>query len=299
MNKDKMLIIGCSNSKQLTRKIANNLNVAHSDLTAKHFPDGELYVKFETNPKNKEVVLVQSFYPANEAILEVLLAAYTAKDLGAKKLKLVAPYLAYIRQDKRFTPGEAISSKIIGKLFDVFDEIITIDPHLHRFKSLKEVFHTQTKKLISNKLIEEFILKNFKNPVIIGPDEESYQWAKEIALEIKAQAAILKKRRLSPRKVKITIKSPVGIKNKDIVIIDDILSTGKTVLETINYIKKQDPKTINVIAIHGIFADKVTYNKIKKNTSMIITTNTIENMHSKIDVSRLIADSLKTKTKDI
>ncbi len=288
-----MIIIGCSNSREIAKKVAKEINSKYSDLTTKHFPDGELYIKFEINLTNQEVVLIQTLYPANEAMLEVLLAGYTAKDLGAKKITLVAPYLAYIRQDKRFNPGEAVSSKVVGKLLDVFDEVITIDPHLHRFKSLKEVFHTKTKKLTSNELIKKYISKNYKNSVIIGPDEESYQWAKEIAFSIKANAAILKKRRLSPRKVEISIKSPINIKNKDVIIIDDIISTGKTILEVINHIKKQKPRSINLIAIHGIFADKKTYQKIKANIKSITTTNTIENIHSKIDVSELIAKALK------
>ncbi len=288
-----MLIIGCSNSKQLAKSIAKKLKAEYSELTVKHFPDQELYIKFETNLKNKEVILVQTLFPANEAILEVILAGQTARELGAKKLTLVAPYLAYIRQDKRFSSGEAVSSKIIGKLLDFFDKVITIDPHLHRFKSLKEVFHTNTKKLTANELIKEYISKNYKSPVIIGPDEESFQWAEEIAKEIGANAAILKKKRFSPTKVKVIIKSPIDLKNKDIIIIDDILSTGHTIEEAIIDIKSQKPKSINVIAIHGIFADKKIYQKIRSECKTVITTNTIETIHSKIDVSGLIADSLK------
>ncbi len=288
-----MLVIGCSNSKNLAKNIAKILKTTYSELTVKHFPDGELYIKFEINPKDRELVLVQTLHPANEAILEILLAAHTAKELGAKKVSLVTPYLAYIRQDKRFNPGESISSKIIGKLLSIFDEIITIDPHLHRFKSLNEVFHTKTKKLTANDLIKSYISKHYNKPIIIGPDEESYQWAKEIALSVNTNAAILKKIRFSPTKVKVFIQSPIEIKNKDIIIIDDIISTGKTILETINHIKKQKPKSINVIAIHGLFADKNTYKKIKSNCKALITTNTIENIHSKIDISELIASSLK------
>ncbi|MBI2148612.1 ribose-phosphate diphosphokinase [Candidatus Woesearchaeota archaeon] len=288
-----MIIIGCSKSKKLAKTIAKSLHSPYSELTVRNFPDGELYIKFEVEIKDKDIVLVQTFNPANEAIIEVILAGYTAKELGAKKITLVIPYLAYIRQDKRFNPGEAVSSKIIGNLLSIFDKVITIDPHLHRFKSLKEVFHTQTTKLTSNKLIENFISKNFKKPIIIGPDEESYQWAKEIAIAVKTDAAILKKKRLSPRNVKITVKSPVEIKGKDVIIIDDIISTGKTILETIKILKNQKPKNIYIIGIHGIFADKNTYNKIKKLTKSIITTNTIENIHSKIDVSALISNTLR------
>ncbi len=287
-----MIVIGCSNSKNLAKKIAKNLKAEYSELNVKHFPDGELYIKFEKELKNKDVALVQTLHPANEALLEIILAGYTARDLGAKKVKLVIPYLAYIRQDKRFNPGEAVSSRITGGLLNFFDEIITIDPHLHRYKSLKEVFKTKTKKLTANNLIKEYIKKNYKNPVIIGPDEESCQWAKEVADSIKAHAAVMKKVRYSSRNVKEEIKSRIDLKNKDIIIIDDIISTGKTILEAIKKIKVKNPKSISVIAIHGIFTDKNTYKKIVKNTKRIVTTNTIESKHSKIDVSSLIADSL-------
>ncbi len=287
-----MLIIGCSNSKKLAEKIAKKLKAEYSPLTVKHFPDGELYIKFEINLKNKDIVLVQTLYPANEALLETIFAGQTAKELGAKNVKLVVPYLAYIRQDKRFNPGEAVSSKIVGNLFNIFDEVITIDPHLHRYKSLDEIFQTKTKKLTANKLIKDYIKSNFKNPVILGPDEESYQWAKEVADTVNADVAIAKKIRYSPRHVKVEIKSKVPIKNRNIIIIDDIISTGATILKTIEYAKRLNPKNISVICIHGIFTDSITYKEIVKNTKKITTTNTISNKHAKIDVSGLIADSL-------
>lgn len=288
-----MIVIGCPNTRKLAKKIAKKTKSKYSDLTVKHFPDGELYVKFETNVKRQEVVLVQTLHPVKDIILELLLAAYTAKELGARRVTLVIPYLAYIRQDKRFNPGEAVSSKIIGKLLSPFTKIITIDPHLHRFKSLTEVFDTRTKKLSANDLIKKHIKKKFKDPIVIGPDSESYQWAKEIADDIGAHAAIMEKTRYSSRNVKEILKSPIEVKGKDVVIIDDILSTGKTILEAINKIKKHKPKAIHVVAIHGIFADLKTYKKIKKLTKSITTTNTIENIHSKIDVSELISSSLK------
>ena len=288
-----MLIIGCSNSKDLAKSVAKKLNQEYSELNVKHFPDGELYIKFETEVKNKEVILVQTFKPANEAILEVILARDTAKELGAKKVILVCPYLAYIRQDKRFNDGEAVSSKVIGNLLKDFDKVITIDPHLHRYKSVSEMIKTKTEKLSANDLIKNYIKNNYKNPIIIGPDEESYQWAREIAKSIKSHAAILKKKRFSSTHVEVKLQSQVEVKNQDVIIIDDILSTGKTILKTIDILKKQKPKSINIVAIHVIFADKETFQKLKQNTKSIVTTNTIENNHSKIDVSQLIADSLE------
>src|SRR3989338_6641556 len=266
-----MLIIGCSNSRELAKNISKILNCEYSELKVNKFPDGELYVKFNAELKNKEIILIQTLHPSNDALLELIFACHTAKELGCRNIKLVIPYLAYIRQDKRFNPGEAVSSRIVGSLLSCVDEIITIDPHLHRFNSLNEVFNTKTKKLTANEIIKKFISKNFKNPVIIGPDLESYQWAKKIALEINAEASILKKERFSSTKVKVSAVNGIEIKNK----------------------KKIKKRSINVIGIHGIFADKKVYEEIKKSTKSIITTNTIPNKNAKIDISQLIADSIK------
>src|SRR3989344_1031605 len=288
-----MLIIGCSNSRELAKNISKILNCEYSELKVNKFPDGELYVKFNAELKNKEIILIQTLHPSNDALLELIFACHTAKELGCRNIKLVIPYLAYIRQDKRFNPGEAVSSRIVGSLLSCVDEIITIDPHLHRFNSLNEVFNTKTKKLTANEIIKKFISKNFKNPVIIGPALESYQWAKKIALEINAEASILKKERFSSTKVKVSAVNGIEIKNKEVIIIDDIISTGNTILEAIKNIKKLKPRSINVIGIHGIFADKKVYEEIKKSTKSIITTNTIPNKNAKIDISQLIADSIK------
>jgi len=284
------IIIGCSRSRALAKRISELLHIEHSDLEVKKFPDGELYIKFNSELKNKEVILVQTLNEGKESILEVIFAAHTAKDLGAKSVILVSPYLSYMRQDKRFKPGEAVTSKIIGKLFGIFDRLITIDPHLHRYKSLNEVFNIKTQKLSANKLIEDYISKNYKKPVIIGPDEESYQWAQLIAKNIKSSAAILRKERLSSRKVKVNLTSKIDLKDKEVIIIDDIISTGHTILKAIKLIKKYNPKNISIIAIHGIFSDLKVYKKLRK--YKIITTNTIQNNHSLIDISGLIAKSL-------
>ena len=288
-----MIIIGCSNSKDLAKRISSGLDWEYSSLNVKRFPDGELYVKFDVNLKNKNVVLVQTLHPPNEALLELILASHTAKDLGCKKLTLVIHYLAYIRQDKRFNAGESVSSKIVGRLLSVADEVITIDPHLHRFKSLSEVFKTKTIKLSANDLIQDYISKRFASPVIIGPDAESYQWARSIANKINASAAILEKERLSSSKVVEKLNSEVSVEDKDVLIIDDIISTGHTILEVIRIIRKMKPKSINIVGIHGIFTDRSVLDFIKEYSDSIATTNTINNSFAKIDVSGLICDSLK------
>ena len=170
-----MIISSCGNSQDLAQSLARKLRAKYSPLTIGSFPDGEIYLKFKTSLKLKKVVLVQSFQPRPDmSLFDIIFAAETARDLGAKKIILVAPYLAYMRQDKRFNSGEAITSKIMAKLLNnSIDKIITIDPHLHRYKRLDNLFKIPAVKLTANNLIADYIKKKIKNPVIVGPDWES------------------------------------------------------------------------------------------------------------------------------
>ena len=288
-----MIIIGCSKSRELAKSIAKKLKVKYSELLVNKFPDGEFHIRYMTDIKNETIVLVQTLHEPNESTLELLFAAYTAKDLGAKKIIAVCPYLAYMRQDKRFNSGEGVSSKFMGQLFKIFDTLITIDPHLHRYKNLNEAYPIKCIKLSANLLIEDFIAKNYNNPIIIGPDDESYQWASSIANKIHASAAVMHKNRFTSNKVRVHLNEEIDMNKKDVIIIDDIISTGHTIFEAIKTIKKDKPKSINIIAIHGVFADKKIYDDIKDNTKSIVTTNTIQNKHSDINVADLIANALK------
>ncbi len=281
------VIVSCSGGKHVGKDIAKNLKIKYSELSTEKFPDEELNIKFKTEIKNKKVILIQSFYDnLNEKIIETLFAYYTAKDLGAKKIELISPYFPYFRQDKRFEKGQGVSIKIISKLFKIFDKIYFIDPHLHRIKKLKQVFKNG-KKLDATPLISEYVKnKKIKNPLFIGPDVESGQWAKKAADIINEKSAILKKKRYSDRKVEIKLDKKINVEGKNLILVDDIISTGHTMLETIKKIKKMKPKKIYCIAIHGVFADKKTLNELKKH-SEVICTNTIPNKEGKIDISNL------------
>ena len=289
-----MIIISCSHGLHLAKSIALKIKKPHSALEVTHFPDSEIKLRFKVNVKNKVVVLVQSFYNnVNDCVIEALFAAETAKDLGAKNVILVAPYFPYLRQDKRFNPGECISLKTIAKNIDEdFDEIYIIDPHLHRAKTLKNIFRIKSHRLTADPLIANYIKNRIKNPLIIGPDVESYKWAEKTAKIIGCESAILRKERYSSRKVKVSLNKKIDIKNKNIVIVDDIISTGHTLLETIKLLRKLGAKKITCICIHGIFVENA-FEKLKKAGVEVICSNTIPHESSKLDVSKLIVDALR------
>lgn len=289
-----MIIVSCSHGKHLGPLIAKKSKIMHSILHVDKFPDNELRVRFESNLKNKNVALVQSFYnDISDCILEVILAAKTAEELGAKKIILAAPYFPYMRQDKRFHKGEAVSQIIITGLIDkYFDAVYLMDPHLHRKNKLEHLFKIKSKRLTANSLIADYIKKYIKNPVVIGPDEESYKWAKNVAQIIGAESRILKKKRYSSYHVEIKLNKKINLRNKNAVIVDDIISTGHTILETAKILRRLGAKNIYCICVHGIFVND-SLNKLKKAGINVISTNTIPNKAAKIDVSGMIAESLK------
>ncbi|MDP3990219.1 MAG: ribose-phosphate diphosphokinase [archaeon] len=289
-----MLITSCGNSIDIAKSLARKLHAKYSPLEISSFPDGDIYLKFNKIPKKETVVIVHSFQPHPDmSLFDIVWAAETAKDLGAKKVILAVPYLAYMRQDKRFNPGEAISSKIMAKLLNKsIDKIITVDPHLHRYKSLKDIFTIPAVKLTANDVMADYIKRKIKNPVIIGPDWESYQWAESIAKSIKAPSTVLEKTRFSSHRVSVKMINPIPLKGKNVVIVDDIISTGNTIAEAAKKARKQGAQSITAICVHGLFAGDALDRLKKSGVSKVVSTNTIKHKTNGIDVTSLFVKEL-------
>src|SRR3989338_4082980 len=169
-----MIVIGCSHGKHLAPKIAKKARIQYSDLSVDKFPDHELHITFgRTDFKGRKVFLVQSFYgEIDSCLIEVMLAAKSAKEMGASSVSLMAPYFPYFRQDTWFSRGEIPTIHFLGQIMDsVLDEIFILDPHLHREKTLSHIFKIHCHKITANPMIAERIKKTRK-PLIVGPDYE-------------------------------------------------------------------------------------------------------------------------------
>tara|TARA_Y100000310_G_C20699605_1_gene828505 strand:- start:148 stop:1011 length:864 start_codon:yes stop_codon:yes gene_type:complete len=277
----------------LAKHIATNLRCKYSKVKIDHFPDTEHKITIQTNVKNQSVILVKSIFPANDSLIDLIFTASYCKTLGAKRIIMVCPYLGYMRQDKQFHKYEVVSAPIMAKLISTYaDELITIDPHLHRIPKLSKIFSIKTKTLTAVDLIANHIKKNIKDGVIIGPDGESYQWDIAVAKITHFPFTILKKVRKSSYNIKITFNDKIDVKGKNVIIIDDVISTGRTLLKTINHVKSFKPKGIYCFATHGVLAGDAA-SKIVKTGAKLICTNTIPNKYDKIDISKLISDSIK------
>ncbi len=289
----KTVVIGGSNSQGIAKSVARKLNAKYTELQLSSFPDGELRVRIAEDVTGKHAVIVNGLMPnPNKNIIESVFAVHTAKQLGAAKVTLVAPYLAYMRQDKMFHPGECVSARVMARMLDCADRVIAVDPHLHRIKRLQDIFRTKARGISADTAIAQYISKHCPTAIIIGPDIESSQWAKTIADRVGQESMILLKKRYSATKVRIIVHGdPAKFRNRDVVIVDDIISTGHTMFEPIKQLKKFGAKKITCIGIHGVFV-KNALQKLKKMGAHVITTNTIPNPAAKIDVSGIIAGAL-------
>lgn len=286
-----VLIYGFDEDKELVSKVAKTLGVKHSIISVKTFPDGELLVSLLDNPNGKEVFIISSMANnPNTKILRTLLAANASRNNGAKKVVLIATYFPYLRQDKSFNNYESISAKEVMKLFcEKFDKVVVVDPHLHRINSLKE-YSKNASEISSISVIVDYLKKLKDDFVIVGPDEESFQWCKTIAKPLGKEVHILIKNRKSSNSVRVSGEN-FSLKGKNAVIVDDIISTGHTLSESLKLIKSRGAKKIICIGIHGILAGNA--DKLIRKYATLTTTNTISTKYSKIDVSPLIVDIIK------
>lgn len=190
----------------IARALCEKTKAHQGEFVLREFPDGETYIRVHTNVYNKEAVIVCTLHLPNDKIFPLYFLSKNLKDLGAKKITLVAPYLAYMRQDKKFNPGEAITSAYFAKFLSSFtDEIITIDPHLHRIHTMSEIYSVPCKVLHASILISKYIKEKIATPLLIGPDSESEQWVSEVAKNAGAPYIILQKERLGDENVRVTV----------------------------------------------------------------------------------------------
>jgi ribose-phosphate pyrophosphokinase len=295
-----IIITDCGNSRSIAKKLAKKLKAKYFPLKISSFPDKDLYMKFNLKSrqiKGKTVIIVQSFQPnSDQSLFRIVTASETAKQLGAKKVILVAPYLAYMRQDKMFNYGECITSRVMAKLLNnSIDQILTVDPHLHRYRTMSEIFTIKAKNLTANPLIGQYVKKKIKNAVIIGPDWESYQWVEEVAKISNSESTVFQKTRHSSRRVEEKMIKKVDMKGKNIVIVDDIISTGHTIAEAAKKAKKLGAKTVTAIGVHGLLVENAVRKMKKAGVDKIVTTNCIKHETNGIDVTELFVPALEGK----
>jgi ribose-phosphate pyrophosphokinase len=277
--------------------LAGCLDCDRAHVELRRFPDGETYLRYQTSPARKSVAVLCTLDRPDEKIMPLILAAATARDLGADRIGLIAPYLAYMRQDRRFHEGEALSALQFARLISAhFDWIVTVDPHLHRIKALAEIYSVPSLAVTAAPLLSEWIAANIEKPLIIGPDSESKQWVENVALAAKAPSVVLSKVRHGDRCVDVAGPSLSAWRGYQPVLVDDMISTGTTIAHTIRYILAQGLVSPVCVAVHGIFAGTAQQDLRAAGAVRIVTTNTIPHSTNQIDVSGILGQAVGSLT---
>lgn len=283
-----------ASDKALTTTIQQQLGYELGQLTQHQFPDNETLIQIHSQVDKRAVIFISSLDNANPKLLPLLFAAETVRALGASKVTLIAPYLAYMRQDKQFEPGQGVTSTYFAKLLSTYvDELITIDPHLHRWHSLNELYTIPSTSLSASTAIARWIHQHVQQPILIGPDAESIQWVKEIATKAQAPFLILQKTRQGDRAIKVSIPEVEQYRSCIPVLVDDIISTGMTMLGTIRHLEMLKMPRPICIGVHAIFAGDTYQKLLASPIDKLITCNTIQHASNQIDISAEIITFLK------
>ncbi len=286
------LIIPLSGGEPLAGKLAEALDGELGEIETRRFPDEEVYLRLKTDPKGRSAIVVCTLDRPDSKLLPLVFASGAARDLGAVRVGLVAPYLAYMRQDKQFNDGEAVTSVHFARLLSsAFDWLATVDPHLHRYRELGEIYRIPTVTLHASFLLSDWIKAHVQHPVLIGPDAESEQWVSAVATRAEAPYIVLRKERFGDRDVRVIVPDLAKWSDRTPVMVDDIVSSARTMIEAARHLAAARLARPVCVAVHALFSDDA-YQSLRQAAARIVTTNTVPHETNAIDVGPLFTSSI-------
>ena len=258
-------------------------------------PDGEKYVRLSSKVEGKDVFLFNSFANnPDEMLIETIFLIETIAEYNARSINCIFPYFPYSRQDKRFIEGEAISLKIVSKLFRnlEIDRMFVFDFHLHRIDNLTELFGVEVVNLTAMGKLAKYSMRFGDKLLVVAPDEEAVQWAKVFAEEINSDYIYFKKIRVDAENVIISSQPP-DVEGKDVIIVDDMISTGGTVIQALRVLKQGGCNKVFAACTHAILAKDALKRMLEAGIEDMVASDTILSPISHVTVSDLIADAIR------
>lgn len=288
------LLIAMPGHDELARRLAVSLAADDGALEVRRFPDGESYVRIASNVCERNVVVLAGLDRPDEKLVPLLLMLRTIRELGARRVVLAAPYLPYMRQDHRFHPGEAVSSRIVAETLDgAIDGLVTVDPHLHRHRDLAELYAKPATAVSSARPIAEWIRAHVARSFLVGPDAESAQWVEAVAGEAGIPWVALTKRRLGDHRVEISAPDLSSWLDRTPVLLDDIASTGNTLVAAATKLRAAGTRSPVCIIVHAIFAAGAQEAILRAGVAYVASCNTLPHGTNQIDVAAAIAGGIR------
>ncbi|WJW74973.1 ribose-phosphate diphosphokinase [Thiohalobacter sp. IOR34] len=287
------LLLGFPEYEAPAQRLATALGTDYAPVEVHHFPDGESRVRLPPSLP-AEVILCRSLNDPNGRLVELLLAAATARELGARRLSLVAPYLCYMRQDTAFHPGEAVSQRIVGRwLAEHLDRLATVDPHLHRTAQLADAVPVaEAITLSAAPLIGAFIKHRLGSPLLLGPDEESAQWVASAARPHGLDYGVARKQRHGDLEVEIELP-PLAVAGREVVLVDDVASSGHTLAVAAKRLHEAGAATVHAVVTHALFAGDALEVMREAGITSVWSTDSIPHSSNAIELAPLLASGLQ------
>lgn len=294
MRNEEPLLLHFDDEADEALRLARAVGLRAAPIERHRFPDDELRLRLPAVLPER-VVLYRSLHRPNEKLLELLLVARSAGHSGARHLTLVAPYLAYMRQDKAFRPGEAVSQRIVGEfLAGLFDGVITVDPHLHRIGSLAEAIPVPHAIALSGAgLLADVAVAHRGRPLLVGPDAESRQWVDAAAQRHELDSVVCAKIRHDDRRVDIALPEGIDLAGRAVVILDDVASSGHTLARTAERLRAAGAASVDVAVTHALFAGDAIEVIHAAGVDEVWSTDCIAHPSNAVHVAPLLAEALR------
>lgn len=292
MNSEQLQVLTFPDYHAQAQRLAEALDCEHAEVDVHVFPDGERKVRVPEHCAG-HVIFCRSLNDPDHKLIELMLAADAARAQGAQRLTLVAPYLAYMRQDTAFHPGEAVSQRIIGReLAQAFDDVITVDAHLHRTANVADAVPAgHAVNLSAAEAMGEFLADMVPKALLLGPDEESAQWVAAVARAAGCEFAVARKLRNGDEDVEITLPQK-EFQGREIVLVDDMASTGRTLATAARLLLEAGAAKVHCLVTHALFVEDAETHLRAAGVGNIWSTDSVSHSSNRIALDTLLADAV-------
>lgn len=262
--------------------------------TVRRFPDGESYVRADPVVQGRRVSIACTLDRPDDKLVPLLLLAEAVREAGALSVGLVAPYLAYMRQDRRFQPGETVSARHVAAWISRhFDWLVTVDPHLHRIAELSQVYGIPTRVVHAGQSVAAWLKAEVPEPLLIGPDEESTQWVGDVALRADAPFVVLRKTRRGDHEVEVSVPNVERWHSHTPVLVDDIVSTARTMIAAVSHLRRAGMAPPVCVAVHAVFAQSAYADLRDAGAGDIVSCDTIAHPTNRISIVPAVAAAIQ------
>lgn len=288
------VVISMPGNEVLADQLTAALELQRIAATVRYFPDGESHVRVEGAVQGRHALIVCTLDRPDAKLLPLFLLAQALREGGAVSVGLVAPYLPYMRQDRPFHPGETVSAvHVSGWIARHFDWLVTVDPHLHRITDLAQVYSIPTRVVHAAPDVAVWVQAHVRQPLLVGPDEESVQWVREVARGADAPFVVLTKERRGDRDVVVSVPEVERWLSHTPVLVDDIVSTARTMIETVGHLRRAGLAAPACVAVHAIFAGSAFEDLRAAGAADIVSCDTVVHPSNRITLATSIGAGVR------